>query len=182
MKMRVAKARPIKVTRLPRDKDAQVDVTLREMIQITIIEAWNPDVHWLANHWRLPHYNRLETAEAFNRYIRQKVEFDLDPKDIELVRTPSFYARAIRARQRVVGDCDDTALLLGTLLYSRGFQVAYVVMATSPVAREFQHVFTATYINGQWRYYDPAVKQPYSTDGLRRKWYNVPYGKGPPPL
>lgn len=178
----MVRARAVKITRLPRDKDAQVDITVREMIRWTVHDAWHVDVRWLAEHWRLPHYNRLETAESYNANIRAAVEFELDPRDIELVRTPSYYARVIRRRGGARGDCDDTSLLLGTLLFSKGYQLAYVVMATSPMARDFQHVFVATYINGKWHNFDPSVPRPYSTDGLRQKWYRVPYGHGPPPL
>lgn len=173
----------VKLTRLPEDKDLQVDATVRAMIEVTLVEAWNADVRWLLNHIRLPHYTELETAEAATRFIRARLPFEFDPEDIELVRTPSYYARAIRARQFPGGDCDDFALLLGTLLQSMGTQrIAYVVMARSPVVREFGHVFVAALIRSKWECLDPSVSRPYSTDGLRRKWYYVPWGKGPPAL
>jgi len=183
--MRQTTQRPIntiKVTRLPKDKDQQVTITVREMIRITCLEGWAHDLRWLAAHWKLPHYTQTETAEAYTTQIRRRVQFEFDPEDIELLRTPSYYARAIRQQQAAAGDCDDMALLLGTLLYSQGFNVAYVVMATSPIQREFQHVFTAVRISREWRFYDPSIARGYSTDGLRRRWFYVPFGHGPPAI
>lgn len=174
--------RLVKCARLPKDADEQVDLTVREMIRITCVEAWNEGVHWLAADARLPHHDRVETADAFTRFVRSNVKFEFDPEDVELLRTPSYYARRLRARLPVSGDCDDLALLLGTMLYSQGFQVAYVVMAASPIQWEFRHVFVAALVKHRdWRYYDPSVTRAYSTDGLRRRWYYTPFGKGPPP-
>lgn len=178
-----APARLLKLSRLPENLDDQVDVTVREMIRITVIEAWNPDVRWLLNHIRLPHFNALETADVATRFLRERLPFEFDPDDVELLRTPGYYARAIRARTYPGGDCDDFSMLLGTLLQSMGVErLAYVVMARSPVVREFGHVFVASRITGKWHTFDPSVSRPYSTDGLRRKWYYVPWGVGPPAL
>lgn len=175
--------RLLKLTRLPKDKDAQVDITVREMIRIAVIEAWNPEVRWLVHHARLPYYTHEEKAEAFTSFIRKQFPFELDPDDVELVRTPSYYARELRAGRARGGDCDDLALLLATMLYAEGFgQLAFVVMATSPVVRDFRHVFVAAFVGQQWRFFDPSVSVPYSTDGLRRRWYHLPWDKGPPRL
>ena len=125
--------RLIKLTRLPKNKDAQVELTVREMIKIACVETWSPDVRWLATHARLPHYSHAEKAQAFCRFIRAQFPFELDPDDIELIRTPSYYARELRAGRRRGGDCDDLSLLLATMLSAEGFdRLAFVVMATSP--------------------------------------------------
>ncbi|MGH7259950.1 MAG: hypothetical protein ACREI9_04630 [Nitrospiraceae bacterium] len=175
--------RVYKLTRLPADKDRQVDITVREMMRIAGIEAWNPEVRWLLHHLALPHYSRLELAQSATRFIRERLPFELDPEDVELVRTPSWYARNIRAGLKPSGDCDDFALLLVTVLAAAGFgSLAFVVMSRSPTIREFGHVFVAAGIGGKWEYFDPSVSRPYSTDGLRRKWYVLPRGVGPPAL
>lgn len=171
--------RIIKLTRLPKDKDQQVAITVREMIAITIAEAWNPSLWWLAEHWRLPHFNRSETAEAYERNIRRRVKFRFDPEEVELIRVPSALAADIRRNRPVFGDCDDMSLLLGTLLYSRGLSVAYVTISTSPHNPEFRHVFVAVRIGEQWRNYDPSVPRPYKTDGLRHRVWAVPFANQP---
>lgn len=174
--------RIIKLTRLPKDKDAQVDITVREMARICQCEVWSREVRWLLHHVSLPHYSKRETATKLTEFIRAKFPFELDPEEVELVRTPSYYAKSYRARRPASGDCDDFALLLATLLGAMGVdELGFVVMARHPGAREpFGHVFVAARIQGQLAYYDPSVSQPYSTSGLRRKVYPIPSTNFPP--
>lgn len=174
--------RLIKLTRLPPDKDQQVDITVDEMVRITRIEAWSPEVRWLLHQIRAPDYSPAETAKAATQFIREHFPFELDPEEIELIRVPSYYARAWKWRQRPGGDCDDLSLLLGTLLYSMGVEVAYVVISRSPTNPEFGHVYVAAKLGGVWRFYDPSVAKTYDTAGLRVKWYRVPAAYGPPAI
>ena len=171
----------LKVTRLPRDKDAQVDVTVHQMVALAVSEAWNPNVRWLAFHARLPGVGVGEVPAMFARFVRRKVAFELDPDDIELIRLPSAIARDIRAGIPVCGDCDDMALLLSAMLGSQGFVTEFVVMATSPHRSEFRHIFTRVYIgNNVWKSLDPTVDRQYTTAGLRTKRYQVPWSQLPP--
>jgi transglutaminase-like putative cysteine protease len=176
--------RLLKVTRLPKNKDAQVDVTVREMIRICRGEVWSPKVRWLLHHVSLPHYSKRETAAKLTDFIRSKFPFELDPEDVELIRTPSYYARTYREGKPASGDCDDFALLLATLLGSLGVDaLGFVVMARHPGPREpFGHVFVAARIAGHDGYYDPSVSQTYNTHGLRRKVYPVPMENFPPAI
>lgn len=174
--------RILKVTRLPANKDVQVDITVREMVRITCAEVWSEDVRWLLHHVQLPHFSLRETADAASEFIRKRFPFELDPQDIELIRTPSYYARTYRARRPASGDCDDFALLLATLLGSAGVdELGYVVMSRKPgPSQPFGHVFLAARIDGVMGYYDPSVSRPYSTTGLRRKIYPIPTRNFPP--
>lgn len=173
--------RLLKLTRLPPDKDAQVDITVRAMIDLTLREAWSSDIQWAGHHAILPYMGNAEQAKALSDLVKTRMRFQLDPEEIEHIRLPSALAHEIRCGKNPAGDCDDMALLLATLLYSRAFPVAYVVMATSPIKREFRHVFVAARIGNRWLYFDPSVSRPYNTHGLRQKWYYVPWGSGPPP-
>lgn len=174
--------RIIKLTRLPKDKDQQVEITVREMVRICQCEAWNADVRWLLHHVSLPHYTKRETAHKLTEFIRARFPFELDPDEVELVRTPSYYARSYRKGKPASGDCDDFALLLAALLGAMGVEaLGFVVMARKPGAREpFGHVFVAARIQGYLDYYDPSVSKPYSTTGLRRKVYPIPTAALPP--
>lgn len=173
--------RLLKLTRLPPDKDAQVDITVRTMIDLTIAECWTPDIQWAGHHAILPYMNNTEQAKALCDFVRARMRFEFDPEDIEHIRLPSSLAHEIRCGKNPGGDCDDIALLLATLLYSRAFPVAFVVLATSPVQREFRHVFVAARVGNRWLHFDPSVSRPYRTDGLRQRWYYVPWGPAPPP-
>lgn len=172
--------RLVKLTRLPPNKDLQVDITVSEMVRITQVEAWSPEIRWLLHQIRLPDYSPEQTGKAATEFIRRTFPFETDPDEIELIRTPSYYARAWRGRQRPGGDCDDLSLLLGTLLFSMGVPVSYVVISRSPTNPEFGHVFVAAKFNGIYRFFDPSVARPYDTHGLRVKWYHVPMAYGPP--
>lgn len=174
----------IKLTRLPADKDAQVELTVREMIRICQREVWSEDVRWLLHSVRLPFFTRRETAAKLSQFIRMRFPFELDPEDVELIRTPTYYARSFRARAPASGDCDDFALLLATLLGAMPVdELAFVVMARHPGPRQpFGHVFVQAKIDGQLENYDPSVSRPYSTNGLRRKVYPVPSHNFPPKI
>lgn len=176
--------RIIKLTRLPADKDAQVDITVQEMVRICQREVWNEDVRWLLHHVRLPFYSKRETAAKAAEFIRAKFPFELDPEEVELVRTPSYYARSLRTKRPASGDCDDFALLLATLIGAMGIaELGFVVMARRPGPREpFGHVFVTARIDGKLDYYDPSVSQPYSTTGLRRKLYWIRSTNFPPAI
>lgn len=172
----------MKVTRLPRDKDAQVDITVRVMMGLAASHAWNPEVRWLSSHARLPGVGIGQVPRIFSRFIRGRVRFELDPEDIELIRVPSAFASDIRAGRAVCGDCDDMALLLSAMLGAQGFATEFIVMATSPHVRDFRHIFTRAYMGSDtWISLDPTVVRSYDTTGLRTKRYQVPY-KGLPPL
>ena len=173
--------RVLKVTHLPRDKDGQVDVTVRTMVALAVAEAWSPGVRWLASHARLPGVGIGQIPGMFSRFVRRRVAFELDPEDIELIRLPSAFARDIRQRLPVSGDCDDVALLLSAMLGSQGFATEFVVMAVSPHNPEFRHIFTRAFMGGdKWIGLDPSVERSYDTKGLRTKRYPVPWRKLPP--
>ena len=173
--------RVLKVTRLPRDKDAQVEITVRAMVGLAVSEAWNPHVRWLASHARLPGIGIGQIPKMFSSFVRRRVRFELDPEDIELIRVPSSFARAIRCGQVVSGDCDDMALLLSAMLGSQGFATEFIVMATSPHTPEFRHIFTRVYLgDGRWVGLDPSVSRSYDTTGLRTKRYPVSWTRLPP--
>lgn len=176
--------RILKLARLPPNKDAQVELTVREMIRIAQREVWSEDVRWLLHHVSLPFFTRRETARAACEFIRAEFPFELDPEDVELVRTPSYYAQTCRARRPASGDCDDFALLLATLLGAMGVSdLGFVVMARRPGPGEpFGHVFVSARIDGRLDHYDPSVSSPYSTTGLRRKLYPIPSTHFPPTI
>ncbi len=172
--------RILKLTRLPKDKDRQVEITVWEMVRLTVSESWRQEIFWLTSFASLPTSTVSELPYMFSRFVARNVSFRFDPEDIELIRLPSAFARDIKARRPVYGDCDDMALLLGTMLANRGYVVRYTVIATSPINPEFRHVFTEVWGGGsQWLALDPAVKSSYDTAGLRQRSYDVPWGRTP---
>lgn len=178
---RVAGERPIralKIWRLPEDSDEQIALTVALMIRESVSGSYNPYVRKLASFARLHARTLEEVARAYTRLVADRVGFRFDPEEIELVRQPAALAQDILERRPTFGDCDDMALLLAALLLSQGIPVAFVTISTSPHNRDFRHVFVAAKLGHRWDTFDPSVSRPYSTQGLRHRWWMVPL---PPP-
>lgn len=179
----LTRPRVVKVWALPKDKDAQVALTVTAMIQQAVSGAWDPALRSLAERMTVGQRTRSGIAHRASELIRQKVTFRFDPKDIELLRTPSALARDLLASRDVAGDCDDMACLLASLLFSLGIPVAFVTIATSPHRPEFRHVFVAARVGprGEWEHFDPSVDRPYNTK-YRTAWWAIPDQAMPPPV
>lgn len=171
-------SRIVKLVRLPKDADAQVEITVREMMAITVRSIYDPEVQWAIYHTRIGMVNESEAARAACEWVRENVDFQFDPEEVELLRLPSSVIKQIRSRhpvgQKPKGDCDDLALLLGTILLAQGIRVGYVTISTSLDNPNFRHIFVLAYCNGRWKPYDPSVSRPYRTEGLRRRDYYIP--------
>jgi len=81
-------------------------------------------------------------AEAVQNWVRNNVRYTMDVADVETLKTPValLYDR--------FGDCDDMALLAGTLLSSIGHPVRYV--ATGSNGADYDHVYIETKIGNRW--------------------------------
>jgi len=81
-------------------------------------------------------------AEAVQNWVRNNVRYTMDVADVETLKTPValLYDR--------FGDCDDMALLAGTLLSSIGHPVRYV--ATGSNGSDYDHVYMETRIGNNW--------------------------------
>ena len=79
-------------------------------------------------------------VEAVRDWVRNNIRYTRDVYDVETVKTP------LALIQSRFGDCDDMALLTGTLLNSIGHPVRYVAIGTT-VPGEFDHVYPETKIN-----------------------------------
>lgn len=172
----------VKVWALPKDKDAQVALTITAMIQQVVSGAWDPALRSLAERLAIGQRSRTGIAHHMTTWIRQKVTFRFDPEDIELLRTPAALARDLLANRMVAGDCDDMAALLASMLFSLGIPVAFVTMATSPHRPEFRHVFVAARVGQRgegWEHFDPSVDRPYNTK-YRTAWWAIPDQAMPP--
>lgn len=73
-----------------------------------------------------------EIAGAYN-YVRQNVRYTRDIHDVEL------FQKADRTLDLKIGDCDDIAILLGSILGNIGYPVIIRIIATDGQA--FHHVY-----------------------------------------
>ena len=75
---------------------------------------------------------RGELAGAFN-YVRDKVRYTRDIHDVEL------FQKADRTLDLEIGDCDDIAILLGSILGNIGYPLLIRVISTG--GPQFHHVY-----------------------------------------
>lgn len=164
----------LKITRLPKDKDAQVAITINEMAKLVQGGWWNEQVRECADD-AIVRAGRLDAdrLHAMSNFVRAKMEFCFDPEDTELIRLPSAMAREILYRGNSWGDCDDYSIMLAAMASSYGYRSGFVTMATSPHVKDFRHVFVIIALGDEILFLDPSVEQSYDTGDLRTAFWWV---------
>ncbi len=81
-------------------------------------------------------------VRALHAFVRDSIQYVLDPVDVELVQEPETTLR-LRA-----GDCDDKSVLLASLLGSIGHPARYCAIGFEPGI--FCHVYVETKIGANW--------------------------------
>lgn len=114
------------MSRLSRDgrKNLQVIQTARALIQNCPPKDWACQVR------------------ALHAFVRDQIQYVLDPVDVEMVQTP-MVTLDTRA-----GDCDDKSVLLAALLGAIGHPSRYRAIGFEPGI--FCHVYVETKIGDQW--------------------------------
>lgn len=86
--------------------------------------------------WVIPERDwRGEVVALFN-YVRENVRYTRDVEGVEVFRRPG------RTLELKIGDCDDSTILLGSLLGAVGYPLMIRIVGLKP-SREFQHVYLA---------------------------------------
>lgn len=80
---------------------------------------------------------------AIHNFVRDGVRYTRDVFDVETLKTPIETLRSMQ------GDCDDKALLAGTLLQSIGFKVRYVAVGYGE-PDTFDHVYLDAKLGDRW--------------------------------
>lgn len=91
----------------------------------------------------LPPKNYWRELDAVQAWVRDAVRYTRDVFDVETLKTPLETLRSLQ------GDCDDKALLAGTLLQSIGFAVRYVAIGYN-APDEFEHVYLEAKMGDAW--------------------------------
>jgi len=90
----------------------------------------------------LPAKDYLGEVTLVHRFVRDRVRYVRDIRDVETVATPLETLRVMQ------GDCDDKATLLACLLESIGVECRFCAVAQTPGA--WLHVLTQANIGGKW--------------------------------
>lgn len=98
-----------------------------------------------------PEKDQYSEVESIFNSVRDNIRYVRDIVNVETIATPD---KTILCR---VGDCDDQALLLASMLESVGYPTRFVVAAyTTPNVPE--HVYLQVFANGHWIDCDPTER------------------------
>lgn len=124
---------------------AGIAATLDFMVELTKQFRHDITVRTMAERIvaRVPGKNYYGEAEAIQNWVRDNIRYTQDVYDVETVKPPLATAFSHS------GDCDDMALLAGTLLQSIGHPVRYVAVGTETPG-VFEHVYVETKIGPRW--------------------------------
>lgn len=87
-----------------------------------------------------PRDQRIQ-AGSIKTWLHSRFRFVRDPLGAELLHTPEYLLRGIRAQGYVQGDCDDVAILGGALARSIGFRTRFVIVAFHDPRAPYSHVW-----------------------------------------
>lgn len=145
---------------LPEDSPGATRRTLGKMVALTKEYKFDPAIRALAEAIvsAVPAKNVWAEVTAVRDWVANNIRYTGDIGDVEHIKTP------VALLMDRYGDCDDMALLTGTLLKSIGYAVKYIATgATFP--DEFDHVFTATRIGNRWVNIETTADVPLGWQG-----------------
>lgn len=119
--------------------------TLDKMIQWAADYASDPRIHSLASGIiaGVPGKDYLGEAAALQDFVKNAVRYTRDILNVESLQSPPA------TLERMQGDCDDQALLLGSLLVAVGHPVRFVAVAFDGPDL-FEHVYAEFKYGTRW--------------------------------
>ena len=112
--------------------------------------------------------SRAQQARGLFNTVRNTVKYMRDPVGVEMTKTPSVMLDEIAARGHTMGDCDDQACFMLTLLKSIGIPAKARVTwyGKQPMP---QHIYTVAFLDGKWTPLDTTRAQGFGEE--------VPYAR-----
>jgi len=112
-------------------------------------------------HYQVPSQHYRTEAIAIADYVKRKVRYVRDIKDVETLHDPITMIDQIK-RGVAQGDCDDISLLIATLLLSIGHSPYFKAVKYKKNARTFQHIYVVVFE----RNYGEKEKSETVLDGI----------------
>lgn len=100
-----------------------------------------------------PQKDKLSEVAAIFDFVQNDIRYVRDVFGVETLCDPRMTIR------RRVGDCDDQATLLATMLESVGYPTRFV-MSGHRSPKQFDHVYVQVLIGNQWVSADPTEPHP----------------------
>lgn len=115
-------------------------------LMVKLVKKWRASPEMIAfAHSLIADIPAKEDREIVNRvfeYVRDSIVYRLDANDVEVLRAPDVLIRD------GVGDCDDKATLLATLLEALGYNSRFMVIGFAP--DDFSHVYNEVQLGTVW--------------------------------
>lgn len=83
----------------------------------------------------------LAACEAIRQWCATAVQFTRDPMDRELLHSPEAMLRQWESTRRILGDCDDAAILAAGLAVAVGYRARFVAVAFLDTRNPYAHVW-----------------------------------------
>lgn len=114
--------------------------------------------------YNVPRYRYVAELASLHDWVRRNVRYTKDPHEVEYIQTPR------RLLQTRMGDCDDMAVLLGSLSEVVGHPVGIKVVSRD-LNRNFHHVYPVAEIDGHEYGLDASVPFPfgYQSPDIKRQ-------------
>jgi len=149
------------VTETIPDGDEGTAIVLERMRELVAARIAHPTVRGVAVDLarRVPAHNLRAQVAAVREFLARRVHFVADPDGPELLHDPVLLLEQVDRHGKLVGDCDDVALLGAALGGAIGLPARFVVVSFAGPAAPFEHVWTELYDGEAWRELD--VTRPY---------------------
>jgi transglutaminase-like putative cysteine protease len=149
--------------RIPFGRQGTVE-TLRAMAELTESAQLDPITRSTALRILGLAKNPQQFAERVRRWV--KAHMLLVDEPVEMIARPEWMLTQI-GRTRLVGDCDDAAVLAGALILALGIPVRYVAIANPERPGDFIHVYPEALTSGAWQPFDPTTDRKAPPDWPR---------------
>lgn len=100
----------------------------------------------------VPSRGFTQEVRALQQWVQSHIAYMRDPVDFELVQSPEVTLKLGR------GDCDDQAVLLGSMLVATGHPSRFVAMGINH--GPLSHVLVQTKIGETWTAAETILKKP----------------------
>lgn len=122
--------------------------TVRVMSEVAHARAFHPLVRGLAlkiiQFYGVRSHDFINEAKAIGDYVRQKVRYVRDCKNVEQLHDPLTMIDQI-TQGAAQGDCDDMSLLIATMLLAVGHQPFFRVVEYRRNSGSFNHIYVVDY-------------------------------------
>lgn len=101
----------------------------------------------------VPEKDAVGEVRAVFEWVRDNIRYTQDIRDVETIKSPDAVIYS------GMGDCDDKALLVSTLLETIGFPTRFVAVALNEPG-VFEHVYTEVKLGTVWITLDSIMPYP----------------------